>query len=177
VTTTNPLKDRRVICLHCEQQTSASKEKCEHCGSPLSPNSSASTGILNRRPRTLPVSRSGDQRFAAHVHAILQFLPSGLSISIALDKPVILGRSTQVNGQPDECDMLDLTELNALQHGVSRQHCMLRRRDERLVVIDLSSTNGTYLNDKLLLPQQEFAVAHADKLILGTLHLTLFFNS
>jgi len=55
---------------------------------------------------------------------------------------VVLGRGT---GEPDSPD-IDLTNLNAMSDGVSRRHALLRPTQHRLYLIDLGSTNGTFVN-------------------------------
>ncbi|WP_428263927.1 diguanylate cyclase [Haliangium sp.] len=55
-----------------------------------------------------------------------------------LDQPeVIIGRSSGVGIQIE-------------QEAVSRQHCQLSNRAEGVMVRDLGSTNGTYVNDRLV---------------------------
>jgi len=102
---------------------------------------------------------------------LLQLLPSGACAWFTLDKPLTLGRAIG----PITESLFDLNEFNAHLHGVSRRHCRLSRKHNRLVVTDLGSTNGTYLNGTLLAPYQEVALADGDQLILGTLHITVFF--
>ncbi|MBN1679572.1 MAG: FHA domain-containing protein [Anaerolineae bacterium] len=92
---------------------------------------------------------------------------------VSLDKPVILGRKSGTNSET----FLDLNHLNAHQHGVSREHCKLQRNDNRLIITDLGSTNGTYLNGKALIPFQDHIVAHGDEFIIGTLHLMITFST
>jgi hypothetical protein len=65
--------------------------------------------------------------------AILQFLPSGVVLTLALDNPALLGRTS---GASELFDQFDLSDLNAVKHGVSRQHCQLRRQDDHLIVTD-----------------------------------------
>jgi hypothetical protein len=55
---------------------------------------------------------------------------------------VILGRGADVPGSPD----IDLSNLNAEQVGVSRRHALIRPGRSKLYLIDLGSTNGTYVN-------------------------------
>jgi hypothetical protein len=55
---------------------------------------------------------------------------------------VVLGRGS---GEPDSPD-IDLTNLNAMSDGVSRRHALLRPTNHRLYLIDLGSTNGTFVN-------------------------------
>ncbi len=50
---------------------------------------------------------------------------------------------------------------------LSRQHCLLAMQDQEVVVHDLKSHNGTYLNGVRL--RQPTAVRHGDELTLGTL--------
>jgi eukaryotic-like serine/threonine-protein kinase len=54
-----------------------------------------------------------------------------------LEKPITIGRA------PD-CDMV----LNFAQ--VSKYHCRVQRLDERIELVDLNSTNGTYVGSKRL---------------------------
>jgi hypothetical protein len=55
---------------------------------------------------------------------------------------LVLGRGADMPGSPD----IDLSNLNAEQVGVSRRHAMIRSGRSKLYLIDLGSTNGTYVN-------------------------------
>jgi len=127
---------------------------------------------MKRQPQTVPVERGSASRFPAQTTALLQFLPSGVCRTVEIREPLILGRTS---GAPAD-NILDLTELNALAHGVSRRHCALQRRGDYLSVIDLGSVNGTFLNDQKLKPYVDYVVSHGDHLILGTLHVAVFFG-
>jgi len=98
---------------------------------------------------------------------VLQVLPSDAQLWLSLDHPVTLGRTTLVNRE----DLLDLTSLDGYRLGISRRHCCLERRDTSLTLTDLGSANGTYLNGEV------YVVADGDQLILGMLHMTIFFRS
>ena len=100
----------------------------------------------------------------------LQFLPSGICFPASLAEPMILGRMAF-----DEHQSFDLTSIGAYHHGVSRQHCALRRDGSRLIVTDLNSMNGTYLNGERLIPWRDYVVGDGARLILGTLHVTIYF--
>jgi pSer/pThr/pTyr-binding forkhead associated (FHA) protein len=106
---------------------------------------------------------------------LLQFLPSGMCITLALDRPTVLGRhSFAASPTPDR--VVDLSHLGAEKHGVSRQHCLLRRQGAHLILTDLGSTNGTYLNGERISPHRPHRLSEGDRLILGTLHLVVFFG-
>ena len=53
---------------------------------------------------------------------------------------------------------------------VSRLHCRLSAEHDRLEVVDLSSTNGTYVNDKRV---QRAVLASGDRLRVGRIELTI----
>lgn len=127
---------------------------------------------MKRQPQTVPLERDSPSHFPLQTSVLLQFLPSGACRTVELGEPLILGRT---GGAPAD-NILDLTELNALAHGVSRRHCALQRRGDYLSVIDLGSANGTFLNDQKLMPYIDYIVSHGDHLILGTLHVAVFFG-
>jgi pSer/pThr/pTyr-binding forkhead associated (FHA) protein len=53
---------------------------------------------------------------------------------------------------------------------VSRLHCRVVARDNRLEVEDLSSTNGTFVNDKRI---EKGRLADGDRLRIGRVELTV----
>lgn len=53
---------------------------------------------------------------------------------------------------------------------VSRLHCRLTASDEAVEVVDLSSTNGTFVNDKRV---QRATLASGDRLRVGRIELTV----
>jgi pSer/pThr/pTyr-binding forkhead associated (FHA) protein len=55
-------------------------------------------------------------------------------------------------------------------HLVSRLHCRIEASDEGLNVVDLSSTNGTYVNDKRI---ERATLMNGDRLRVGRVELTV----
>ena len=53
---------------------------------------------------------------------------------------------------------------------VSRLHCRLSAQEDRLEVVDLSSTNGTFVNDKRI---ERAILSSGDRLRLGRVELTI----
>ncbi len=170
------LPDESARCRACGATIAALDRHCPQCGAELPPvdhvYDTPSTIPMKRVPRTVAVEGEGRSHFKPHDVALLQFLPSGVCYKVDIRDALVLGRTTN----PPPAGVLDLTELNAMAHGVSRRHCALQRRGEFLVVTDLASVNGTYLNDQKLMPFVEYVVSHGDRLILGTLHLVIFFG-
>ncbi len=53
---------------------------------------------------------------------------------------------------------------------VSRQHCRLTAASDTLEVVDLSSTNGTFVNDKRI---ERAEIANGDRLRVGRVELSV----
>ena len=70
---------------------------------------------------------------------------------------------------------VDLTDYQALEKGVSRRHARLEARDNRVVVKDLGSNNGTYLNNIQLDVMRPKRLYDGDRLRLGKLELQVHF--
>jgi FOG: FHA domain len=64
---------------------------------------------------------------------------------------------------------IDLSLYQAYAAGVSRMHALIKREGRRVIVMDLGSSNGTYVNGKRLTPQTERLLNHGDVVALGKL--------
>jgi pSer/pThr/pTyr-binding forkhead associated (FHA) protein len=65
-----------------------------------------------------------------------------MTIGLDIYADIVLGRGAGSTDSPD----IDLSNLDALDLGVSRRHSMIRPTRNRLYLIDLNSTNGSYVN-------------------------------
>lgn len=90
------------------------------------------------------------------------------------DAMIIGRRSDSTNGGANVPDV-DLSEHNAFTNGVSRSHAMLVVKDQKLMLKDLGSTNGTRLNETICEPGKEYRLRHGDELMLGRLRLQVSF--
>ena len=164
---------RPVLCPCCGQYAAADKLICPNCRDPLGKQMHATGPLTARAPVTQPIEHVGSDRVTANDVIILQLLPSSSIITLPLLNPAILGRE---GSTPLDDELIDLKLYNAVRHGVSRRHCRLRRENEHLLVTDLSSTNGTFLNNRRIDPCKDTIVLHGDKIVLGTLHLIITFS-
>lgn len=86
---------------------------------------------------------------------------------------LIIGRADPTNHYvPD----IDLSAFDARQHGVSRNHACLSRRDQVLTIVDHGSLNGTYLNGVRVPPHQPRVVRDGDVLHISTIRLDIAFS-
>jgi pSer/pThr/pTyr-binding forkhead associated (FHA) protein len=73
--------------------------------------------------------------------------------------------------------LVDLGELDGYAMGVSRRHAMIRPVERGYEVIDLFSTNGTWLDDQRLIPNKPYPLAPGAQLRLGQERLLVVYRS
>lgn len=96
--------------------------------------------------------------------------PAGTAIALPAAASALLGRSDAVsNFFPD----VDLTPFGAMEQGVGRRHARIFLQAGQLLVEDLDSTNGTFVNAARLSPRQPAPLRAGDLLRLGNLTLKL----
>jgi pSer/pThr/pTyr-binding forkhead associated (FHA) protein len=87
-------------------------------------------------------------------------------VEASLSKAVHLGR---LDPTSDVFPEVDLTNDNGLEKGVSRRHARILKREGTVVVEDLGSINGTFINGKRLAPYLPEVLNSNDQLQLGKL--------
>lgn len=87
-------------------------------------------------------------------------------IETRLTKAVHLGR---LDPTSDVFPEIDLTDDNGLENGVSRRHARISKKDSHIIIEDLGSINGTFVNGKRLAPYLGEALKSGDQLQLGNL--------
>jgi hypothetical protein len=167
-------------CLQCGHTNPHGALYCEECFALLldtHPVSSRTTAF-DGASLDVPVpkqSLEASERFA-HVgklnpHTIALYVGSRSEpLIVVVVHHAILGRMAPHDAQV----RVDLTHYGAMDKGVSRQHVILKRANNGLVVEDLGSSNGTWLNDERLQPHQPAPIATGARLRLGQLELEIY---
>jgi hypothetical protein len=106
--------------------------------------------------------------------ASLHLLDSGQILPLGDRTEFTLGRVSEA--QPIMPD-IDLTPYQAYANGVSRLHAVLKREGKRVFVMDLGSSNGTYLNGIRLTPNVDQTINHGDMLALGKLKIQILLKN
>ncbi len=70
-------------------------------------------------------------------------------------------------------DQIDLTGYDAINKGISRIHCQIELQDKQIVITDLGSTNGTFIANKRLEPNQPEILPRGAELIIGRLPIQI----
>jgi len=98
----------------------------------------------------------------------LHMLDSGQILPISERSEFTMGRIS--DNQPIMPD-IDLSTFKAYDSGVSRLHAVIRRNGGNVIVMDLGSSNGTYVNGTRLMPNMEQPLHHGDVVALGRLKM------
>jgi pSer/pThr/pTyr-binding forkhead associated (FHA) protein len=100
--------------------------------------------------------------------AYVEVADSGAQIPL-VDQPVLsIGRLDEISGiYPD----IDLTPHGGDEAGVSRRHAQLLHEGDAWYVLDLDSTNGTFVNGVELTPKTRSLLSDGDQITMGELQL------
>jgi pSer/pThr/pTyr-binding forkhead associated (FHA) protein len=123
-----------------------------------------------------PIDKKKTEAYAKELDtwASLHLLDSGQILPLGDRTEFTLGRVS--DAQPIMPD-IDLTPYQAYASGVSRLHAVLKREGNRVYVMDLGSSNGSYLNGKRLKPNSEQMLNHGDMLALGKLKIQILLKN
>ena len=86
-------------------------------------------------------------------------------------KKTVYISSDAVIGRGRECS------LRIASNEISRQHCKLTVIDSGVFVRDLESSNGTYVDDKLIPPNQDVALIPGSRLSVGPVQFIVHFEA
>jgi len=92
-------------------------------------------------------------------------------LKVGVEYPVYEGAN--YIGRSDENPVdIDLDDQEPQERSwISRQHCLLTLGNDELVVEDLNSANGTYVDRQRVAPGQKRGLAPGNVIQLGTIHL------
>lgn len=107
-------------------------------------------------------------------HAVVFFIAghSDTPLTLTVKDSLSFGRSSPAKSGREH---IDLSRYGAVDHGVSRVHAVLHRRDGTFYIEDNDSVNGTYLNGYPIDPKKQTPVNNADEIRLGQLRMYIYF--
>ena len=167
-----------IICSNCQHQNVSGAVFCAECGAQLDGVETLTTHNISdeeiaqelsqKEPHPEPPSSPTNSWISLHL------MDSGKILPLATRNEFTLGRLSE--GQPIMPD-IDLTPYQAYASGVSRLHAVVKRDANRIFVMDLGSSNGTYLNGRRLNPHMEEDLKHGDVVALGKLKIQVLLRN
>lgn len=162
-------------CPACHKDNQPDAAVCAFCGTPM-------LGLLPSRT-TEPVPDI-PLKIKPPDHIVqLTKLYADMVVLVVLgqEQPILLkggGKTVLGRYSPGEVSpSVDLTPHNANLLGVSRQHAAISRSDNAVMLEDLGSTNGTWLNEVKLVPNKPSTLQSGDLVRLGQLGLYVYFDT
>lgn len=99
-------------------------------------------------------------------------LPNGIEFPVDVTKDTTVGR---MPSEDDPHVSIDLEQFDGHDLGVSRQHAMLKRINDNLILVDLGSSNGTFVNGHKADAGERYNIMDGDTLTFGRLTLEVRF--
>ena len=153
------------FCPACKLGNDANSVTCRHCGASLDLTSAKAN------PTEKEAQHAGD--YVSPVSGLAFYLAGSTTpIAVTVDHEFVLGRKMEGESEP----LVDLTNPDGFAMGVSRRHAMIRSGENGYVIIDLNSSNGTWLNGKILVPTQPYDLPSGGLVQLGRLKLVAIYN-
>lgn len=167
-----------IICSNCQHENVSGTLFCVECGAQLNGTETLTTQAITQDQIVDDLQKasatSEPPSSPANSWLSLHLMDSGKILPLATRNEFTMGRLSE--GQPIMPD-IDLTPYQAYASGVSRLHAVVKREAERVVIMDLGSSNGTYLNGRRLNPHTEEVLKHGDVVALGKLKIQVLLRN
>jgi len=163
------------VCPVCKNTNEQNAIVCVHCGAELdshkysneTPKDLDETILYSDKPEEIHI----DEPIVPSDGIAIYYMGSSEPIAIRTEDEFVVGRQTEETAE----SVLDLSGLEGFEMGVSRNHAKIRRIQTGYEVIDLSSTNGTWLKDQRLVPDKPYPLISGSMLRIGRIRLLVFF--
>jgi len=167
-----------ILCPNCQHHEVAGALFCSECGAQLVFTERLSTqafirsqsDVLSSPPPQPANPANPPAPPAASIDALvsLHLVDNGQILPLAGRSEFTMGRVAE--GQPILPDV-DLSPYEAYSQGVSRLHAALKVINQRVVIMDLGSSNGTRVNGQKIVPNVDYPLNHGDMIALGKLKI------
>jgi len=164
-------------CPNCNYPNREGVFLCEKCGMPMESSDTATISTrMMVQAEFLPLTEKGNLTVGWTPQTKVGLYLQDVKTLVVLDQTklaCVLGRSAEAPMNADTG--IDLSPYEAVQKGVSRVHAVLRRSSTALSIMDMKSTNGTYLRGQRLMPDRSYALQNGDEVVLGKLVIAVRF--
>ena len=165
-----------IKCQNCQHEEPTGAIFCSECGAQLHDTKSLTTHNIQSSAINSAMSSTSPFKstlpMPSNAVLALHFLDLGQMVPLLDGEEFTLGRISE--GQPIMPDV-DLTPFSGYQLGVSRLHAVIKKQNQATVIVDLGSSNGTYLNGLRLEAQKASVLNHGDIISLGKLKIQVLF--
>ncbi len=157
-----------IVCPNCKHKEADGAIFCSECGMQLIQYTPGETQRFNTATSELGNIPSPDTPAQSPAWISLHLLDSGQILPVTDRNEFTMGRVSE--NQPIMPDV-DLSPFKAFDNGVSRLHAVIRNNSGNVIIMDLGSSNGTYINGTRIVPNIEQPLRHGDIVALGKLKM------
>ncbi len=167
-----------IFCPLCQRKNEADATHCIYCG----------VQFVANAPETFTTTRVTHEGSTIGQKSVrckeqLTNMQEGSLALFVLDKeePIIIENVSQVvvgrHVQNISMPLIDLTNYGAVRLGVSRRHIQISFDNDAFTIVDMGSTNGTWVNQQRLAPGRAYELHSDDLIMLGQLIIQVCFRS
>ncbi len=165
-----------IICQNCDARNREGYLYCDKCGFPLDTKLKDRTSTRNLEKGNGALSAKatwGTARLTPTSQIVLHVSDMDESLKLQVGQRSLVGREDDSsNNHPD----VDLIPFGGLEKGVSRVHAAIERSEDTLTIIDMGSSNGTFLNGQRLVSNQPRVLRDGDEIRFGKLVTRIYFK-
>ena len=162
-----------LVCSECETPYNRGALFCGECGRNLIADYNGPSRITESGDRLRTVGDRRGERPPSAGKIEFVILNNGRRITLHIEDELHLGRADPVR---DIEPHLDFSGDDGAALGVSRLHASLQSTENGVMLVDLGSTNGTFLRDELVAARKPVPVLNGDILRLGDILVQVFFE-
>jgi len=165
------------FCPICKLPNDIDATICQHCKAPFTKSDMEESPTTRRVEKSFELTEEIKEKITKafpppSTGLLLFLLNSGAPIGLCTEKEFVLGRGGALASKP----LFDLSEFDAYTMGVSRSHAMIKAVEDKYVLTDLHSANGTWLNGERLLPDKPHDLPSGGVIQLGRLKLVVIYS-
>jgi hypothetical protein len=163
-------------CPNCQKENPAEAAFCIFCGIPLEfgKDNQTTTTRIEMEPAGVahPAEQSLLDSFELPEQGVALYLRDySKPIAVRKDKQFVIGRKMTEEATEG---FVDLVPYGGYENGVSQKHALVRQTTHGWEIIDLGSTNGTWLDKRRLMPNQGYPLPTLSQISLGRMFLYIY---
>jgi pSer/pThr/pTyr-binding forkhead associated (FHA) protein len=167
-----------IFCPTCKRLNESGAKICVFCEAPLDVSIEVPQTTILSETDTYALMQEIEAKFirrlSAPDHGIGIYSSNDPTpITIQDKQEFILGRKST---EPTLEELVDLTPFGGFEEGVSHKHALIRRTGSGYEILDLGSTNGTWLNRNHLISNKPYTLENKSQLYLGRLSLFILYK-
>ena len=158
-------------CPECKRPLQPGEMICSVCGTSWMKNMKTMS-VIPEHQRIEPDFENQDHEFVTSQTLVILKI-GDQEILLPEGERIVIGRKSEIGLQPD----VDLNPYNGEAQGVSRRHIEIRHRGPAVLVSDLGSSNGTWINGLRVMPTSRRLLHDGDELQLAHMKMKVQFKN